>query len=48
MEVIYEAGLNTLRCEKGLEHEGWVNFYQINSVVMEWHSWWDNIVLEGD
>ena len=48
MEVILEAGFKTLRCEKGLEHEDWVNFDQINSDVMEdWHSWWDNAVLEG-
>ena len=24
-----KAGLNTLRCEKGLEHEDWVNFDKI-------------------
>ena len=36
-------------CEKGLVHVDWVNFDQINSVVMEeWHSWWDSAVLEGD
>ena len=36
-------------CEKGLEHIDWVNFDQINNVVMEErHSLWDNVVLEGD
>ena len=36
-------------CEKGLENVDWVNFDQINSVVMEeWHPLWDNAVLEGD
>ena len=36
-------------CEKGLEHVDWVNFDQINSVVMEeWHSLRDNAVLVGD
>ena len=36
-------------CEKGLEHEDWVNFDQINNAVMEkWHSLRDNAVLVGD
>jgi len=36
-------------CEKELEHVYWVNFDQINNVVMEeWHSLWNNVVLEGD
>ena len=36
-------------CEKVLEHLDWVNFDQIYSTVMEeWHSLWDNVVLEGD
>ena len=29
------AVFKTLRCEKGLEHEYWVNFDQINNAVME-------------
>ena len=36
-------------CGKGLEHVDWINFDQINNGVMEeWHSLWDNVVLEGD
>ena len=41
--------IETLVCEKGLEHEDWVNFDQINKVVMEeWHSLRDIAVLVGD
>ena len=48
-EDILATQLSTLVCEKGLEHIDWVNFDQINNVVMEkWHSLWDNVVLEGD
>ena len=36
-------------CKKALEHEDWVKFDQINSVVMEeWHSLRDIEVLVGD
>ena len=36
-------------CEKELKHVDWVNFDQINNVVMEeWNSLWDNKVLEGE
>ena len=41
--------MSTLRCEKGLEHLDWVNFDQINNVVMEeWQSMRDITVLDGD
>ena len=41
--------MSTLRCEKGLEHLEWVNFDQINNVVMEeWPSMKDNAFLDGD